>query len=153
MMTLEVNGKIHEISSSPDTPLLWVLRDELKLTGTKFGCGEGICGSCTVLVGDNPTRSCVTAVKEMAGKKITTIEGLPEDHPVKRAWLEVEVSQCGYCQPGQILTAASLLKKSSNPDDGEIDTAMDDNLCRCGTYPRIRAGIHLAASIAKGGAK
>jgi isoquinoline 1-oxidoreductase alpha subunit len=153
MITLNVNGKKIQVSAAEDTPLLWVLREKLQLTGTKFGCGEGLCGACTVHIDGEPTRSCVTSVKEAAGKNVTTIEGLAENHPVKRAWLEEEVSQCGYCQPGQIMTAAALLQNNPKPSDMEIDQAMGDNLCRCGTYPRIRNGIHLAAGKAKGGAK
>ena len=153
MITLDVNDRKHQVAVTSDTPLLWVLREELHLTGTKFGCGEGLCGACTVHISGKPTRSCVTSVKEAEGKKITTIEGLPDNHPVKRAWLEEEVSQCGYCQPGQIMTAAALLQKNPHPSDAEIDEAMGDNLCRCGTYPRIRTGIHLVAAKPEGGAK
>jgi isoquinoline 1-oxidoreductase alpha subunit len=151
MITLDVNGKEFEVSASPDTPLLWVLREELELTGTKFGCGEGLCGACTVHVDGQATRSCVTSVGEVEGSKIVTIEGLPEDHPVKRAWLEAEVSQCGYCQPGQIMEAVALLRDNPVPTDGDIDDAMNGNLCRCGTYPRIRKAIHSAAAGLKGG--
>ncbi len=153
MITLDINGKKKKITAAPDTPLLWVLRDELKMTGTKFGCGEGLCGACTVEVGGKPTRSCITEVEEVKGKKIVTIEGMPENHPIKRAWLEEEVSQCGYCQPGQIMTAAALLRDKQNPTDTDIDDAMNGNLCRCGTYPRIRKAIHIAASERKGGDK
>jgi aerobic-type carbon monoxide dehydrogenase small subunit (CoxS/CutS family) len=153
MITLDVNGRKHEVSVDPDTPLLWVLREVLGLNGTKFGCGEGICGACTVHIDGEPTRTCVTTVADAAGSKIITIEGLPEDHPLKRAWLAEEVSQCGYCQPGQIMTAASLLDRSPAPSDDEIDTAMGDSLCRCGTYPRIRRAIHRAAAEGKGGGK
>jgi isoquinoline 1-oxidoreductase alpha subunit len=152
MIILEVNGKEYEVSASSDTPLLWVLREELELTGTKFGCGEGLCGSCTVHVDGQATRSCITSVGEVEGAKIVTIEGLPEDHPVKRAWLEAEVSQCGYCQPGQIMEAAALLRDNPMPADSDIDDAMSGNLCRCGTYPRIRKAIHMAAAGEKGGA-
>jgi isoquinoline 1-oxidoreductase subunit alpha len=153
MVTLDVNGKKYEVSVTPDTPLLWVLREELQLIGTKFGCGEGICGACTVHVGGHPVRSCVTPVENMQGKEIVTIEGLPEDHPVKQAWLDEEVSQCGYCQPGQIMSAAALLQGKPAPSDAEIDSAMGDNLCRCGTYPRIRKAIHKVAAEPKGGGK
>jgi isoquinoline 1-oxidoreductase subunit alpha len=153
MITLDVNGKKYEVSASPDTPLLWVLREELQLTGTKFGCGEGLCGACTVLLGGEATRSCVTSVGEVEGSKIVTIEGLPEDHPVKRAWLDAEVSQCGYCQPGQIMEATALLRDNPAPSDSDIDDAMSGNLCRCGTYPRIRKAIHNAAAGVKGGAR
>jgi isoquinoline 1-oxidoreductase alpha subunit len=152
MIILEVNGKEYEVSASSDTPLLWVLREELELTGTKFGCGEGLCGSCTVHVDGQATRSCITSVGEVEGAKIVTIEGLPEDHPVKRAWLEAEVSQCGYCQPGQIMEAAALLRDNPMPADSDIDDAMSGNLCRCGTYPRIRKAIHMAAAGEKGDA-
>jgi isoquinoline 1-oxidoreductase subunit alpha len=151
MIILEVNGRKHEVSASPDTPLLWVLRDELKLTGTKFGCGEGLCGACTVHVDGEATRSCSTSVGDVAGSQILTIEGLPADHPVKRAWLAAEVSQCGYCQPGQIMEAAALLSSNPMPTDTDIDDAMSGNLCRCGTYPRIRKAIHRAAAGVKGG--
>jgi isoquinoline 1-oxidoreductase alpha subunit len=163
MITLDVNGKKHQVSVPSDTPLLWVLRDTLQLTGTKFGCGEGLCGACTVLIDGEPTRACITAVGEVAGSQILTIEGLPQDHPIKRAWLEVEVPQCGYCQSGQILAAAALLRDNPTPTDEDIDDAMSDNLCRCGTYPRIRKAIHRvaagssetehAATGAKGGAQ
>jgi isoquinoline 1-oxidoreductase alpha subunit len=152
MITLDVNGKKYEVSASSDTPLLWVLREELRLTGTKFGCGEGLCGACTVHVDGRTTRSCITTVGEVEGATIVTIEGLPADHPVKHAWLEAEVSQCGYCQPGQIMEAAALLQDNPMPTDSDIDDAMSDNLCRCGTYPRIRKAIHMAAGRAKGGA-
>jgi len=153
MITLDVNGKEQKISATPDTPLLWVLREELQLTGTKFGCGEGLCGACTVLIDGEPTRSCITPVEEAAGKSIVTIEGLPEDHPVKRAWLVEEVSQCGYCQPGQIMAAAALLQNTPQPGDSDINSGMSGNLCRCGTYPRIRRAIHLAAGQPEGGGK
>lgn len=151
MITLDVNGKKYEISASADTPLLWVLRETLGLSGTKFGCGEGLCGACTVHVDGETVRSCVMSVEEAEGSKIVTIEGLPEDHPVKRAWLETEVSQCGYCQPGQIMEAAALLRDNPMPSDSDINEAMSDNLCRCGTYPRIRKAIHKAAAGGKGG--
>jgi isoquinoline 1-oxidoreductase alpha subunit len=153
MITLNINGEKKQVSAAPDTPLLWVLRDELKMTGTKFGCGEGLCGACTVDIGGQPTRSCVTSIEEVGKKKIVTIEGLPENHPVKRAWLKEEVSQCGYCQPGQIMTATALLRNTPKPNDAEIDEAMDGNLCRCGTYPRIRKAIHAASTEGKGGGK
>ena len=131
----------------PDTPLLWVLRDELLLTGTKYGCGEGQCGACTVHVDGAALRSCVVPVSSVARQKITTIEGLSSDgrHPVQRAWIEEDVPQCGYCQPGQMMTAASLLAYRPKPTDAEIDDAMSGNICRCGTYPRIRKAIHRAA--------
>jgi len=128
-------------------PLLWALRDLLGLTGTKFSCGMGLCGSCTVLVDDEPTRSCVTPVSTVTGKSIVTLEGLSVElsHPVQKAWLEEKVTQCGYCQPGQIINAVALIKKNPNPSDADIDAAMGDVLCRCGTYQRIRAAIHRAA--------
>jgi isoquinoline 1-oxidoreductase alpha subunit len=153
MITLVVNGRKRSVKSSPDTPLLWVLRDELKLTGTKYGCGEGLCGSCTVLIDGKATRSCITPVGDCKGKQITTIEGLPKNNPVKRAWLADEVSQCGWCQPGQIIQAVSLLSEKPNPTDADIDSAMEGNLCRCGTYQRIRKAIHTAAASGKGGVK
>jgi isoquinoline 1-oxidoreductase alpha subunit len=146
---LQINEQAYSVEVEAETPLLWVLRDLLGLTGTKFSCGMGLCGSCTVLVDDEPTRSCVTPVSAMTGKAITTIEGLSGDgsHPVQVAWLEAHVSQCGYCQPGQIMNAVALLKKIPDPSDNDIDEAMGDVLCRCGTYQRIRAAIHHAAKI------
>ena len=145
MIALKVNGTKLQVDVGTDTPLLWVLRDHLKLTGTKFGCGEGLCGACTVLVDGKPQRSCITAVGDVQGKSITTIEGIPESHPVKQAWLAQEVSQCGYCQPGQIVSAVALLAQTPKPGDAEIDRAMNGNLCRCGTYGRIRRAIHAAS--------
>lgn len=144
---LQINQKAYSVEADGSMPLLWVLRDLLSLTGTKFSCGMGECGSCTVLVDDEPTRSCITPVSAVKGKSITTIEGLSEDasHPVQKAWLEEKVSQCGYCQPGQIMNTVALLKKTPNPSDADIDAAMGDVLCRCGTYQRIRAAIHRAA--------
>ena len=153
MITLEVNGRKYQVSVAPDTPLLWVLREDLQLTGTKFGCGEGLCGACTVHIDGEATRACITPVGDVEGSEILTIEGLPESHPVKRAWLEEEVPQCGYCQSGQIMEAAALLRDNPAPTDGDIDDAMSDNLCRCGTYPRIRKAIHRAAAGAKGGSQ
>ncbi len=150
MIRLEINGKSHEIDVSPDVPLLWVIREHLKLTGTKFGCGIGMCGSCTVHIDGKAERSCQTAAGDAQGKKITTIEGLPEDHPVKKAWVREEVPQCGYCQPGQIMQAAALLAGDPHPSDAKIVEHMNGNLCRCGTYPKIKSAIRLAA---KGGAK
>jgi aerobic-type carbon monoxide dehydrogenase small subunit (CoxS/CutS family) len=149
-LTLTVNGRARTVNVDPDTPLLWVLRDELSLTGTKYGCGEGQCGACTVHVDGAAIRSCVIPVSSVARQKITTIEGLSPDgrHPVQRAWIEEDVPQCGYCQPGQIMTAASLLAFRSKPTDAEIDDAMSGNICRCGTYPRIRKAIHRAAGLA-----
>ena len=144
---LNINGKPYTVEAEEAMPLLWVLRDLLGLTGTKFSCGMGLCGSCTVLVDDEPTRSCVTPVSQAAGRSILTIEGLSENagHPVQKAWLEERVTQCGYCQPGQIMNAVALLKKQANPSDEDIDAAMGDVLCRCGTYRRIRAAVHRAA--------
>jgi len=154
MITFHVNGKRHTVDLSPDTPLLWVLRDHLKLTGTKFGCGIGLCGACTVHIDGRAQRSCITPVKDVGGKKITTIEGIPSGHPVKKAWLSEEVSQCGYCQPGQVMSAVDLLERKPQPTDSDIDNAMNGNICRCGTYPRIRRAIHIAAGKAgKGGKK
>ena len=143
---LNVNGQVREVDADPDTPLLWVLRDTLGLTGTKFGCGEGLCGSCTVHLDGEATRSCITPVSKAASTEVTTIEGLSADcsHPVQRAWCSENVAQCGYCQPGQIMAAAALLAKNSKPSDTEIDDEMS-NLCRCGTYGRIRRAIHRAA--------
>ncbi len=147
---LNINGKSVSVEVDNETPLLWVLRDRLELVGTKFGCGIGQCGACTVHLDGSPTRSCITPIAEVGNRKVTTIEGLSRngDHPLQQAWQELDVPQCGYCQAGQIMSAAALLKKSPHPTDQEIDTALDGNLCRCGTYLRIRAGIHRAADIA-----
>ena len=147
MSHLTINGKPHVVSSSPDTPLLWVLRDELGMTGTKFGCGMGLCGSCTVLADGQAIRSCSTALAEVGGKKITTIEGLSPNgtHPLQKAWIAENVPQCGYCQAGQIMNAAALLHKTKKPTDAQIDEAMGGNLGRCGTYQRLRRAIHRAA--------
>ena len=144
---LTINGKARTVSSSPDTPLLWVLRDELGMTGTKFGCGMGLCGSCTVLSNGEAIRSCSTSLEKAAGKRIVTIEGLSPDasHPLQKAWLAENVPQCGYCQAGQIMNAAALLQKTKHPTDAQIDEAMGGNLCRCGTYQRIRRAIHRAS--------
>ena len=147
-MQLEVNGQAHTFDAQPVTPLLWVLRDVLRMTGTKFGCGMALCGACTVHVDGQAVRSCITQVSTVAGKKITTIEAMASDDVGKRlqsAWLEVGVPQCGYCQPGQIMSAAALLGKNAKPQDKDIDDAMSGNICRCGTYPRIRAAIKRAA--------
>jgi isoquinoline 1-oxidoreductase alpha subunit len=146
-MKLIVNGKPHEVSSPTDTPLLWVLRDELAMTGTKFGCGRGLCGSCTVLADGEPIRSCSTALAEVKARKIVTIEGLSPalSHPLQKAWIAENVPQCGYCQAGQIMSAAGLLMQKKKPTDADIDAAMNGNLCRCGTYQRIRRAIHRAA--------
>ena len=158
MVSLTVNGKPQNIDTSPDMPLLWVLREKLLLTGTKYGCGMAICGACTVHVDGQPLRSCTTPVSAVAGRAITTIEGLSDksDHPVQQAWMEVDVPQCGYCQSGQIMSAVALLAQKAQPTDADIDDAMTGNICRCGTYPRIRAAIHRAAALQaatkKGGA-
>ncbi len=145
--TLEINGQIHMLAAEAEMPLLWALRDLLGLTGTKFSCGAGLCGSCTVLVDGEPARSCVTPIPAVEGKTILTIEGLSEDgsHPLQEAWQAENVTQCGYCQPGQIMNAVTLLEKNPNPSDEDIDAAMANVLCRCGTYQRIRAAIHTAA--------
>jgi isoquinoline 1-oxidoreductase subunit alpha len=151
---ISVNGREHTITALPDTPLLWVLREELGLTGTKYGCGMALCGACTVLVNGQATRSCVTPVGSVAGKTITTIEGLSQNgsHPIQKAWISVDVPQCGYCQSGQIMAAAALLAKNKQPSDGDINDAMSCIICRCGTYQRIRRAIHLAAkTMAEGG--
>ncbi len=155
MPTIHINGRTHEYTGSPDMPLLWYLRDVLGLTGTKFGCGMAQCGVCTVHLDGQPVRACVLPMASVAvGAKVTTIEGLSNDgaHPVQQAWKELNVAQCGYCQPGQIMTAAALLAAKPRPSDADIDAAMAGNLCRCGTYTRIRAAIHLAAARRGGGA-
>jgi isoquinoline 1-oxidoreductase alpha subunit len=146
MMKLTINGRTHEVDVEGDTPLLWVIRDDVGLTGTKFGCGVGACGACTVLIEGEPTRSCILPMSAAAGKSITTIEGLSADksHPVQKAWIAESVPQCGYCQSGMILTAAALLKRKPHPTDSDIDSAMT-NICRCGTYDRARKAIHRAA--------
>ena len=142
-----VNGQLYTVEAAADTPLLWVLRDTLGLTGTKYSCGQGLCGACTVHVDGEPFRSCVTPIASVDGKNITTIEGLSPDgtHPLQVAWIEEQVPQCGYCQPGQIMTAAALLARIPQPTDDDIDAALAGNLCRCGTYQRIRRAIHRAA--------
>jgi aerobic-type carbon monoxide dehydrogenase small subunit (CoxS/CutS family) len=144
-----LNGKSQSVDVNPNMPLLWVLRDTLGMTGTKFGCGMALCGACTVHIDGDATRSCITPISAVAGKKITTIEGLSPDrsHPVQRAWIEVDVPQCGYCQSGQIMSAAALLAKKAQPSDSDIDDAMKGNICRCGTYQRIRQAIHRAAQL------
>ena len=144
---LEINGKAVTVKAAPDTPLLWVLRDELLMTGTKYGCGIAQCGACTVHVNGTATRSCITAIGDVAGAKITTIEGLGGTHPVQTAWLKHDVPQCGYCQSGQIMSATALLAVTPNPSDKDIDEAMSGNICRCGTYQRIRAAIKDAATV------
>lgn len=147
--TLNVNGTTYEVDAEPETPLLWVLRDIIGLTGTKFGCGIAQCGACTVHLDGEAVRSCVTPLDSIAGAEITTIEGLSDDnsHPVQRAWIEHTVPQCGYCQSGQIMSAAALLRRMPRPNDDDIDAAMAGHLCRCGTYPRIRRAIHRAAEL------
>jgi len=149
MIELKVNGQPRKFDGDGDMPLLWYLRDELALTGSKFGCGMGLCGACTVHVNGEPVRSCVTPVRTLAGKEITTIEGLSANgtHPLQLAWQEHAVAQCGYCQTGQIMQAAALLKKTPKPTDQQIDAAMDRNICRCGTYTRIRAAVKEAAGV------
>ena len=150
-----LNGKPQTVDVSPEMPLLWVLRDTLGMTGTKFGCGMALCGACTVHINGNAVRSCVTMMSAVAGKNVTTIEGLSVDgnHPVQQAWFEGDVPQCGYCQSGQIMAAASLLAKKAHPSDTDIDEVMHGNICRCGTYPSIRAAIHRAAEIKAQGGK
>ncbi|MGJ8716266.1 MULTISPECIES: (2Fe-2S)-binding protein [Maribacter] len=147
--SLKVNGKTQEVDVDPSTPILWVLRDHLKLVGTKFGCGIAQCGACTVHLGDNAVRSCQLPVSAVGDQSITTIEGLSEngDHPVQKAWLEEDVYQCGYCQAGQIMNASAFLKRNPNPTDVEIEDAMNGNICRCGTYTRIKKAIKNASSI------
>ena len=151
-MKLLVNGMKHDVSVPDDMPLLWVLRDVLGLTGTKYGCGISQCGACTVLVDGQPVRSCVRPVSALAGKAVTTIEGLSPrgDHPLQRAWAEIDVVQCGYCQSGQIMAAAALLKAKPKPTNAEIDAALASNICRCGTYQRIREAVHRASSLGGG---
>ena len=151
-MKLTINGQAHEVSAPDEMPLLWVLRDVLGMTGTKFGCGMAQCGACTVHIDGKPMRSCVLPVSAVGTRAVTTIEGLSADgsHPVQQAWVEMDVVQCGYCQPGQIMSCAGLLKANSAPSDSDIDAAMAGNLCRCGTYQRIRAAVHRAAELMKG---
>ena len=157
-MQIKVNGVERSYDGDPDLPLLWYLRDVLGLTGTKFGCGMALCGACTVHINGQPTRTCTLPVSMVAGKSVTTIEGLSADssHPIQKAWIELDVPQCGYCQSGQIMSAAALLAQKAQPTDADIDDAMTGNICRCGTYPRIRAAIHRAAALQaatkKGGA-
>lgn len=152
-MQLNINGVTHDVQVPEDMPVLWVLRDVLGLTGTKYGCGIAQCGACTVHVDGQAMRSCVLPAASVAGKSIVTIEGLgPGLTAVQRAWIDVDVVQCGYCQPGQIMSAAALLREQPNPSDADIDRAMSGNICRCGTYPRIREAIHRAAALMKGGA-
>ena len=153
MINFKVNRKAQSVDVNPDTPLLWVLRENLGLTGTKFGCGMALCGACTVHLDGQAVRSCVTPVSRAAGKEVTTIEGLSSDlsHPLQRAWIANDVPQCGYCQSGQIMSAAVLLRENPKPSDADIDDAMSGNVCRCGTYQRIRSAIHLAAQMKAGG--
>ncbi len=155
MPRITINDKPLDIDAAADTPLLWVLRDHLAMTGTKYGCGMALCGACTVHLNGNPVRSCVTPVSAIAGKSITTIEGLSTEttHPVQLAWMEQDVPQCGYCQSGQIMAAASLLAKTSKPTDADIDEALRNHICRCGTYQQIRSAIHRAAEIKANGGK
>ncbi len=148
MISLDVNGKKYEVVAGPDEPLLWVIREKIGLTGTKYGCGIAQCGACTVHIDGQPERSCQIQAKDAQGKKITTIEGIPEEHPIKRAWIEDEVPQCGYCHPGQIMSAVALIKDNPSPSDDDIDHAMTGNICRCGTYQRIRRAIHRASTMA-----
>ena len=148
-ISFTLNGKSQSVEVDPQMPLLWVLRDTLGLTGTKFGCGMALCGACTVHINGEAARSCITPISAVSGKQITTIEGLSADgnHPVQQAWIEIDVPQCGYCQCGQIMSAAALLAKKASPSDAEIDDFMSGNICRCGTYQRIRKAIHRAAEI------
>jgi isoquinoline 1-oxidoreductase subunit alpha len=152
-ISFRVNGEAARVEAAPDTPLLWVLRDALRLKGTKFGCGIAECGACTVLLDGEPVRACVTEVSWVAGRTVTTIEGLSPDgsHPLQRAWMELDVPQCGYCQSGQLMSAAALLARSRRPTDAEIDDALRGNLCRCATYLRIRKAVHRAAELAAAG--
>ena len=154
MISITVNNQMVNVDAEPDTPLLWVLRDHLGMTGTKYGCGMALCGACTVHIDGAETRSCVLPLSAASGKSITTIEGLSGDrsHAVQKAWLEIDVPQCGYCQSGQIMSAAALLKGNPKPSDADIDAAMSGNICRCGTYPRIRRAIHRAAELLDMGA-
>ena len=143
--TLNINGKVHTVQVDGDVPLLWVIRETLQLTGTKFGCGIGQCGACTVHVDGQPMRSCQLQVSRVVGREITTIEGIRQDHPVKQAWIDIQVPQCGYCQSGQIMSAVALVDKNSDPSQTDIIQAMEGNLCRCGTYTRIKQAIRQAA--------
>ena len=154
-MKLQINGQEHDVSSPPDTPLLWVLRDELGLTGTKYGCGIAQCGACTVHLDGRPQLSCILPVSEAAGHRVTTIEGIDPagGHPVQRAWADLDVVQCGYCQSGQIMAAVALLQRVPKPTDVDIDAALSGNICRCGTYQRIRAAVHRASQLAEKGGR
>ena len=155
MVAFTINGKPASVEADAETPLLWIVREHLKLTGTKFGCGAGLCGACTVHIDGKAVRSCQTQLSEVANKKVTTIEGLSADssHPLQKAWVAMQVPQCGYCQSGQIMQAAALLRAKPKPTDEDIDSAMSGNICRCGTYPRIRKAIHTAAEKAGGGSQ
>lgn len=152
MISLTVNGEKHDIDADPEMPLLWALRDLIKLTGTKYGCGIAQCGACTIHIDGQPARACVTPVSAAVGTEIRTIEGLSPDatHPVQQAWIELDVVQCGYCQSGQVMAAAALLEQNPSPTDSDIDAAMNGNICRCGTYPRIRAAVKRAAELKRG---
>jgi aerobic-type carbon monoxide dehydrogenase small subunit (CoxS/CutS family) len=154
-LSIVVNGRRVEVSDDPRTPLLWVLRDTLRLTGTKFGCGIAHCGACTVMIDGDGVRSCVTPLAQVSGKRVTTIEGLSSNnsHPVQKAWMEEQVAQCGYCQPGQMMSATVLLAANSTPSDDDIDRALSGNICRCGTYVRIRKAVHRAAAEMRGPAR
>ena len=153
MISLTVNGEQHDIDADPEMPLLWALRDLIKLTGTKYGCGIAQCGACTIHINGQPARACVTPVSAAVDTEIRTIEGLSPDatHPVQQAWIELDVVQCGYCQSGQVMAAAALLEQNPSPTDADIDAAMNGNICRCGTYPRIRAAVKRAAELKRGG--
>jgi aerobic-type carbon monoxide dehydrogenase small subunit (CoxS/CutS family) len=152
-MKLDINGSVRDVDATPDMPLLWVVRDLLGLPGTKYGCGMAQCGACTVHIDGSPVRACVTPVSSVGTRKVTTIEGLSHDgsHPVQRAWTEADVVQCGYCQSGQIMAAVALLDTTPDPSDAQIDAAMSGNICRCGTYVRVREAIHLASKLKRGG--
>jgi isoquinoline 1-oxidoreductase alpha subunit len=152
VISLTVNGEKHDIDADPEMPLLWALRDLIKLTGTKYGCGIAQCGACTIHIDGQPARACVTPVSAAVGTEIRTIEGLSPDatHPVQQAWIELDVVQCGYCQSGQVMAAAALLEQNPSPTDSDIDAAMNGNICRCGTYPRIRAAVKRAAELKRG---
>jgi len=154
-MKLDINGSVKDVDAPPEMPLLWVLRDLLGFTGTKFGCGMAQCGACTVHLDGQPVRACITPVSTVGNRKVRTIEGLPPDgsHPVQRAWAEIDVVQCGYCQSGQIMTTVALLEQKPDPSDADIDAALSGNICRCGTYQRIRDAVHLAARLQRGGTK
>jgi len=153
MPALLINGKEHTVDADPDMPILWAIRDIVGLTGTKYGCGTGVCGACTIHLGGKAARACRVSVAEAAGQEITTIEGLPEGHPVQRAWEALNVPSCGFCQPGQIMQAAALLKQRPDPEDQDIVQAMSGNICRCGTYARIIAAVRAAAGAGSGAAR